>query len=97
LKEVDRGRRHSSVGGFSFVFALSRISEIRSQQGFRQIFHILQFITPEQKLRVETHEKTGSGAGPSIILNPLAPNPVSGLWSRCTQLHSKQIHFRVFR
>jgi hypothetical protein len=30
-------------------------------------------------------------------LHPLAPNPVIGLWSSCTRLHSKQIHFRVFR
>jgi hypothetical protein len=28
---------------------------------------------------------------------PLALNPVTGLWSGCTRLHSKQIHFCVFR
>ena len=86
------------LAAFSCV-ADSGISAL--QQGFRLIFHIREFA---QAASVQGRSCTLSCAAKRIAvercrgsIRPLAPNPVTGLWSGCTRLHSKQIHFRVFR
>ena len=80
-------------------FATVKNDESSAQQAFWRIFHICNFIeragfpimqAPCHAELNDSHTKTKTTHHRS------APNPVTGLWSGCTWLHSQQLRARVF-
>jgi hypothetical protein len=88
------------AGGFFLGRKLLKSPGLRTQQGLRRIFHTRQlgrFSERQMKLRHRRGLNNAMSAFWTVDGRAVAPNPVTGLWSCCTRLHSKQIHPRVFR